>query len=195
MGCPCFVASKAGIFYCHNTRFERETVPWTSEFLVSWVVVVLHDRLLRAAHATTLVICTAWVGFVNSLGGQGSRKLQPSQSVISSLVPSPILRLFAESVYGWVGVFYIADACYLCHVNLLSALLWWRMQIYCRPVLTRIRVNPTLRALTSSQLVHAMRSSVPYVLGSGQYSGTSCSTRKAAPAYSRHLSYNEAFPT
>lgn len=41
------------VFLCRQSRhlllpqvkIRKETVPWTSEFLVRWVLVVLHDRL------------------------------------------------------------------------------------------------------------------------------------------------------
>ena len=46
------------VFLCRQSRhlllpqekIRKETVPWTSEFLVRWVLVVLHDRLPASLH-------------------------------------------------------------------------------------------------------------------------------------------------
>lgn len=70
--------------------------------------------------------------------------------------PSPMLRLLCELVYGYVGVFHAADGRSLCHAN--PRMYGVCCQHYCGryapanypcAVLTRIRVNATLRVKSS----------------------------------------------
>ena len=86
--------------------------------------------------------------------------------------PSLMLRLLCELVYGYVGVYHAADGRPLCHANPrmygvccqhCDGLCRYAPANYPCPVLTRIRVNATLRVKSSySVTIGSCKPSPPY---------------------------------